>query len=148
MSLAAPANAGTSVLAVNNNDPSGTFLHGIYAGTQLVVKDNTGNGLVETVVAVTAPQDNIIELASPLQFGHTPPPAPDSLWVSALPWAVEQATIDITSVLIKTQGARAFTLPSSSASISQRRAMSMAGCSDEFDRACHMLKSFKLPFIR
>jgi hypothetical protein len=146
--LANPATAGATSIDIVNPDPGAPWPHAVYPGTQLEIRDYTTAGLSETVTVATSPTSNTLELADPLQSDHTPPGAPDNIFVSALPWAIEQATIDIVSVFIKSQGSRAMVLPSTPATPVQRKALSLAGCLEDFDRACHLLKSFKLPFIR
>lgn len=100
--LTATATAGTSAL-----DVASTL--GAYPGTQLVVNDDASTETV-TVSTVTP---GILTLAAPLVYTHTPPAAPGTITVSALPAAVNQAAILLVSVLLETRGDNSIVLDSS-----------------------------------
>lgn len=144
--LAETATAGATSITVTPTDPAATVPAGIYEGTQLAIRDAVAGE--ETVVVAATPTSNVLTLLEPTQLTHTVPAAPDAIWVSSLPWAVEQAAISVTSVLIKTQGVRAFVLPMTSGTASERKSMGLAGALDDFDYARKLLKPYRTSFLR
>jgi hypothetical protein len=92
--LTVAASAGMTSLTLDN-------VLGMTVGTQLFIADP---GSSETVF-VTAVNGNVITLASPLMFAHQV-----GVNVSSLPNAVKQATILLTSALIKTRGTEAIVM--------------------------------------
>lgn len=138
--LAAKAAKGASSIMVKPSEPGGSEVFGMYENTQLTIHD-AGN---TEVVVVQSVEGLNLNLAAPLQYAHEPPAEPDSILVSAIPWAVEQACVSLVSCLIKTRGSRALILPSnpSKASKPVKQAMSQAGGLDDFQLAFSILKPF------
>lgn len=132
-SLATNAAVGATSIAV------GTTPYGVYAGTQLTVNDGAST---EVVTVSAAPTGTTINLAAPLQYAHTVPLAPDLLRVTALPWAVEQAVIALTSCLIKTQGSRAMVMPATPGGVPTHQALAEAGALEDFEIAADLLEPF------
>ena len=143
--LAANATAGDSTLTVNPPVPGATQLYGAYAGSALTIKDGANT---ETVVLASAATGLTLNLASPLQYSHSVPQAPDSVMVTAIPAAVEEACISAVNVLIKTQGIRAQVLPGSMgvAAPGGRQAMSRAGALGDFELAEYLLKPYVVAY--
>lgn len=143
-SLAQSASVGATSITVTPAVPA-LVPSGVYAGTRLTIKDGQKT---ETVTVETTPTSNTLVLASGLKFAHTPPPdtTPDSILVSALPWQIEQATISLTSVLIKAQGARSQTL-GEIGKPPTRVAASRAGATEDYDNAMALLKPFVTVYL-
>jgi len=144
--LAADAAEGDSTLVVAPPVPGATQLYGAYAGSQLTIKDGQNT---ETVTLAAASDSLTLSLAAPLQYDHTVPEAPDAINVTAMPDDIEQATISMVNVLIKTQGMRAQQLPGSigTASPQQQKAMSRAGALGDFEAACMILHPYRTTFL-
>jgi hypothetical protein len=144
--LAAPAAAGVSTLQVNPPVAGDTTMWGVLPGTPLTIKDGANT---EQVVVTEAPTGLTLTLASPLQYDHTPPPAPDAIMVTALPSSIEEATILITNLLIKTQGFRAQQLPGSigAANPGQQQAMARSGALSDMQLAEQLLQPYVVTFI-
>jgi hypothetical protein len=142
MALGANALAGATSITVI---PAVTapFPSGVYAGTRLTIRDGTRT---ETIQVAVTPTGNVLTLAHPLRYAHTLPAPPDSIMVSAVPWQIEQATISLTSVLIKAQGDRSMTL-NSVGRPPTRVAAFRAGAAEDFDNAMRLLKSFVVAFL-
>ena len=145
-SLAENAKEGEEVLTVGPTTPDGEDVYGVYPGTQLTIHD----GAYTEVVVVTSVEGLKLNLAAPLQFDHEVPAVPDTTRVSAVPWIVEQATISLTSNLIKMRGTRAMVIPSSSgkSAAPPKQADGQAGAKTDYDEAVAMLKPFTVPFLR
>lgn len=146
--LQANALAGAQTLVVGPSTPDGTSVCGIYPGTQLTVHDGSATEVV--VVSSVGSYANggvTLNLSAPLLNAHNVPPAPDAIRVSALPWAVEQACISITSCLIKTRGSRAMILPTSPGQMANRRALAQAGALEDYEIAEHLLKPYVTAFL-
>jgi hypothetical protein len=141
--LAANATKGATSIVVTPNSPSQTIPAGVYAGTQLTIKDGTST---EVVTVASAPTSTTLQLLSPTQYAHTVPQSPDAIMVTAVPWAVEQAVISLTSVLVKAQGNRALVM-GSVGQPATREAASRAGALDDYDRACGLLKPFQTVYV-
>jgi len=149
--LASSALAGATSITVNPSTPGGTTLVGAFGpfgsnpGTPLVIKDPVAT---ETVTLASTPTGLTLELAAPLQYAHSVPPAPDGITVTTLPGTLEQACISIVSVILKMQGMRA-QIPSGlgSASPGQRQAMGRAGVLSDWDAAEHAMKSYRTVYI-
>lgn len=143
MALAANANAGATSITVTPAVPS-AFPYGVYANTPLTIRDGQNT---EVVQISTTPTSNTLQLVSPLQFTHVLPGTPDSILVSSVPWQIEQATILLTSCLIKTRGSRAFVMSDSPGGKPSRKAMGEAGALADYDMALTMLKPFQTVFL-
>jgi hypothetical protein len=139
--LAENVDADANSIEVEPTLPDGASVCGIYPGTQLTIFDGVNT---ETVVASAAPSGTIINLVSPTQFKHTLPSAPDTIRVSSIPRAVEQACISLTSCLIKVRGTRAATMPTApGVGMPGKQALIQAGGLEDFDLACKLLKPFR-----
>lgn len=137
--LAASVTAGASSIVVEPTAPTGTTVVGIYPGTQLTIFDGVSS---ETVVAASV-TGTTIALASPTQFSHVLPAAPDSIRVSSIPRAVEQACISLTSCLIKLRGSKAMVMPTGpGTSPPSKQALAQAGGLEDYEVACKLLKPF------
>jgi hypothetical protein len=130
--LAGPVVAGATVVPVVST-------LGVYPGTLLTINDGAstetimvesvgtttlgGGGTYDTGVYDSGAYDTeagedlttvgSVTVAAPLAFAHVPPYSPDSITVSALPAAVNQAAILLVSVLLETRGDNALVLDSS-----------------------------------
>jgi hypothetical protein len=135
--LGANATAGQSSIVLNPAVTAST-IYGVYAGTQLEIRDaNT-----EVVVASAAPNGLTLELSSPLQYSHTMPLPPDYTKVTALPSAIEQACISLTSCLIKTTGTRAMTMSQTPGAAPDKTALAQAGALEDFEIAADLLSPY------
>lgn len=143
--LTAQAEAGATSVTVAPAEPGGDTLYGIYQGTQLTIHD----GASTEVIVVEAVEGLTLKLRGSLAYQHTVPPAPNTVRVSAIPWAVEQAVIYLTASLIKSRGSRAMVMPASPAprGPGQREEGQPGGASDE-KRARQLLKPFTIPVLR
>lgn len=141
--LAANVAAHDTTISVTPSSPDGTTVVGIYPNTPLQIVDGAKS---ETVV-VQSVSGTTLTLVAGTQFDHEIPTAPDFIRVSAIPWAIEQACVSLTSVLLKTRGNRSFVLPGAPGSAATRKAMAQAGALDDFDNACRLLKPYVIPFV-
>jgi hypothetical protein len=144
--LGANVAQGATSITVNPPVPGATTLYGAYAGTALTIKDG---GSTETVILASAPTGLTLNLVSGTQFAHTLPTAPDGINVTALPDDIEEATISMVNLLIKTQGSRAQVLPGSvgQASPQQLRALARAGALADMELACKLLHPYVTTFV-
>lgn len=143
-SLASSVSAGATSLTLTPGLPGATTLSGVYPGTQLTIKDNADT----EVITVSSVSGKTVTIPSPgLQFAHTVPTYPDSIMVTAVPWAVEQACISLTSMLIKTRGTRAQVLPSAAGSKATKQALAQAGALEDFEIACNLLQPYQTVFL-
>jgi hypothetical protein len=139
--LAANVDADASSIVVEPTLPDGSSVCGIYAGTQLTIFDGVNT---ETVVASAAPSTTTIELAAPTQYAHTLPAAPDTIRVSSIPRAVEQACISLTSCLIKVRGMRGMVMPTAPGTgTPSKQAVAQAGGLADQELAYELLKPFR-----
>jgi hypothetical protein len=143
--LTADATKGSSSIQVAPAVPAGAVLFGIYDGTQLTIHD----GAATEVIVVTSVSGLTLNLAQPLQYDHTIPttPTPDTVRVTAIPWAVEQATISLVSCLIKTRGTRAAVLPQTPGTPPPKQALADAGGLEDFEIAEKLLKPFTSVYL-
>ena len=134
------------VLNLNPPIPGGTTLPGIYAGAMLTIHDGQHT---ENVVVASTPTALQVPLTTPVQFTHTPPAAPtyDFIRVGALPASLEEATILLTSVLLKVRGSRAMVMPTGPGGVPTKKAISIAGAMEDFDNACKLLKTYTTVFL-
>lgn len=131
--LAADAEQGAASITVGP-------IYGVYPNTQLTIHD----GVSTETITVGSIAGDVITLAAgtTLANAHTLPDAPDSIRVSALPWAIEQACISMTSCLIKLRGTRALTLPTVPGAAPSKEALADAGGLEDYEVACKLLKPF------
>ncbi len=100
MQLAEPITAGATTCVVGATD-GGTGVLGVVPGaTQLTIRD----GASTETFAVSAVTGTTLTSATPFQFGHSLPQAPDFLPVTALPADIQNAALYLTMFLIKTRG--------------------------------------------
>jgi hypothetical protein len=132
-------------ITVKPTVPYDTTLYNVLQGSALTIKDggNTETVVVQSVSGLT------LTLASPTQYLHTLPPAPDGVFVTALPAVVEEAAIALVSVNLKMQGSRAQQMPGAlgAPSSGARLAMSRAGALGDWETACSNLKAFRSVFL-
>jgi len=145
-SLATEAAEGESEITVDPSEPGGSKVYGVYEGTQLTIHD----GAATEVVVVSKVEGLTLKLLGPLQYEHKVPTPPDTVRVSAVPWVVEQATVSLTSWLIKKRGTRAMMIPSSPARSANppKQEEGQAGASTDYRDAVQMLKPFIVPYLR
>lgn len=144
--LTVAAEAKEEFIKVAPSTPGTSEVSGVYPGTQLTIHD----GEFTEVVVVKAINGLELELTNELLYDHTPPTLPDTTRVSAIPWAVEQACIYLTSSLIKSRGSRAMVIPQSpgKATAPPVQAEGQAGGTADFNTAVKMLKPFIVPVLR
>jgi hypothetical protein len=137
--------AGATQLVITPPVPGLTTLPGVYANSVLLISDGAASEYVS--VAANPNSLNISLLGGGTKFQHTVPPAPDFLRITALPDDVEQATVHLASVLIKTLGSRAFVMPGSPGGLPTTQAMSLAGSLGEYQQARAMLKPYEIVYL-
>lgn len=138
--LAANVAQGATSIQVQPTLPGSSTVAGVYAGTQLTIFDGVST---ETVVASAAPTGTTITLQAGTAFAHTIPAAPDTIRVSSIPRAVEQACISLTSCLIKVRGTRAMVMPTGpGGGTPSKQALIQAGGLEDYELACELLKPF------
>lgn len=144
VALASNAEAGETELQVAGVVPGTSAVYGIYSGTQLTIHD----GANTEVVVVREVDGLTLKLASGLEYAHAVPPSPDSVRVSAIPWAIEQATISLTSLLIKTRGSRALVMPQTAGAMAGGEVSGQAGHVEDYEIALDLLQPFIVPALR
>lgn len=133
--------AGATSCQVQATDGNGG-LYGVYGGvTQLTIIDGTATETV-TVSAVTAGTSTATLTTSAFVNAHTVPTAPDFLPVTAIPADVQQAVISMTTMLIKTRGARALVMPQTPGGRVDRQAFAQAGALEDWDIATGILARY------
>lgn len=132
--------AGANSIVVGPSVPGGSTVYGVYPGTQLTIHDSSGGGT--EVIVVSSVNGTTLNLASPTLYAHTVPSAPASIRVSAVPWAIEQACISLTSCLIKLRGTRAMVMPSMPGGQPSRQDLIESGGLEDYQTACNLLKPF------
>lgn len=142
--LAATAAQHTTAITLAPAEPGGATLYGVYPGTQLTIHDEAST----EVVVVEAVEGLTLKLKGSLAYEHKVPPAPNTIRVSAIPWAVEQAVISLTSSLIKRRGTRAMQMPSTPGGKAggQQEAQPGGGSDEKLARA--LLRPFTIPVLR
>lgn len=143
--LAAPATAGASSISVNASVPGGSSVYGVYSGTPLTIHDPVNGN--ETVV-VSSVSGLTLNISGTLEYAHAVPPQPDTVLVTALPEAIEQACILLTSCLIKTRGASAMVMPSTPGGVPSHQALLEAGALEDYDIAVDLLEPYVVTFQR
>lgn len=145
-SLAATADAGATTITVNPSSLTNEFA-GIDQYTvpfQLTIKD-AGNSEQITITAING---LVCTLASPLLYTHTVPTYPNFITVTAIPFALEQAAISLTSVLLKLRGARSQVIPGSIGGAPSATAVAEAGASADLTTAMKLLKDYIIASYR
>ncbi len=143
-SLADEAVKGATSITLAPAEPGGAVLYGIYPGTQLTIHD----GASTEVIVVQAVEGLTLKLTAGLAYEHTIPEVPNTIRVSAIPWAVEQACISLTSALIKKRGARALTMPQAPGGKPGKPEESQAGGAADEKQARVLLKPYIVPVLR
>jgi hypothetical protein len=141
-SLAADASKGATSITVAATN--GSLVAGVYANTQLTIRDGANT---ETVTVASTPTANVLTLTSGLQYAHKVPEAPDYVPVSALPKAIEQAVISLTSCLIKVRGARAQVMSETPGGVPTKHALAQAGALEDYEIAADLLDPFVTVYI-
>jgi hypothetical protein len=145
--LTANATAGATTIQVAYTDLANSEVVGLDAFTtpmELYIRDGANT---ESVV-ITQVQGNILTLQSPLQFSHTVPGWPDFIPVTSIPYSIEEATILLTNVLLKTQGYRAMTLPMTPGARPGEDAMGLAGVLSDFHYAMELIAPYRRVYLR
>ena len=130
--------AGTSTISVLPTD-GGTGLLGIInTQTQMTIVDGsyTERFTVQSVSGTT------ITSTTPFQFNHTLPSSPDTIPVTTLPGAVNQAVIFLTTALIKTEGNAALVLDGMNSPKEVEAAI--GGWGHDVEMACKLLHPYKI----
>lgn len=145
-SLAKEAKAKAKSIEVNPTEPGGEVVYGVYPGTQLTIHDGENT----EVIVVEEVEGLKLKLKGELLYAHKPPTVPDTTRVSAIPWTIEQATISLTSNIIKMRGTRSMTIPSSpgTSSTPPKQVTGQPGAQNDFEQAVIMLKPFDVPYLR
>lgn len=115
---------------------------GAFPGSELTVYDGTNTETVY-VQSITTGTTTTTLTTSAFANAHTVPAAPDFLPVSAVPPDVHQAVISLTTMLIKTRGARAFQMPSVGQAPS-RQSLGQAGVLEDWDIAQMLLTPYRV----
>ena len=140
--LAADVAAAATSCVVTATDGNGG-LFGVYPGTQLTLPDGVNT---ETVVvsAVTPGTTTTTIATSPFANAHTVPGSPGFLPVTTIPQDVTQAVISLTTMLIKTRGARALVMPQTPGGKVDRQAFAQAGALEDWDIATGILSKYAI----
>jgi hypothetical protein len=93
------------------------------------------------------PSNTTVNLVAGTQFAHAVPASPDFVRVTSLPPAIEEATILLTSVLVKVQGSRALVLSGAAGSLPTQQAVAMAGATGDYNNARELLKRHEVVFL-
>jgi hypothetical protein len=139
--LAADVSAGANTITVG---PPGTPTNpmGVYAGTPLTVYDGP---LTETITVQSVTSPGVITLASPLLNAHIAAGgtgAFGTVLVSALPDSIREATIRLTSALIKGRGAEAIEMMSVGGGQPHTTITDEPGGMDDLAVACDLLERY------
>lgn len=139
--------AGATSCVVSATDGSGGLwgvypASGAFPGTELTVYDGDATETVY-VQSVTAGSSTTTLTTSPFANAHTIPASPDFLPVSAIPPDIHQAVISLTTMLIKTRGARALVMPGIGGQAS-RQQLAQAGAFEDWQIADMLLTPYKI----
>ena len=109
-SLAAECAIGDTSITVDSPSASMPVL-GVYPGTVLSIYDGSQTEEIQVAsVGATDDTGTALNLTYGLSYSHTPPTLPDSIMVSGLPPAIQQAAISAVTWLVKTRGDTTITL--------------------------------------
>ena len=126
-----------TTLATSPGQPSTTWTVasalGIYPGTQLTFYDGMNTELA-TVASVTG---NTVTLTAATAYNH-----PTGCSVSALPPAVKQAVVCLTSVIIKTRGSEAVEMEAGPEGTPSKEEAAEAGAVEDMGEAVDLLTEF------
>ncbi len=147
--LVASIAAGATTATVAATDGAGGLwgvypASGAFPGTQLTVADGASTESVY-VQAIAPGAATCVLTTSPFASAHTLAAPPDFLAVSAVPPDVTQAAISLTTMLIKTRGARALVMPSlGGVPQASRQAFAQAGALEDWDIAAKLLAPYRV----
>ena len=130
--------AGATSCVVQQTDGNGGLLL-VYPGTSLTVRDGANTEIV-TVTSVIPGSTSATLMTSAFQNSHTVPSLPDFIAVSGLPRVVRRASVFMTTMLLKTRGARALVMASTAGGRPSRQAPGQAGVMEDWEIAKGMLK--------
>ena len=150
--LAADITQGATSCVVRATDGNGGLwgvypASGSFSGSALTVYDGKNTETVY-VTAVTAGSSTATLTTTAFANAHTVPSSPDFLPVSAIPADVHQAVISLTTMLIKTRGARALTLPQTIGGKADRQSLGQAGVLEDWDLAKMLLTPYRVRMKR
>jgi hypothetical protein len=144
-SLAAPVEAGATTCVIQSTDGQGGAW-GVLPGSQLTVYDgaNTEMLTVQSLTPATPTLTTATLTTTPFQNAHTPPSPPDFLPVTAIPPDIQQGVISLTTMLIKTRGARALVMPTIPGGVPSRQALAQAGALEDWEIAKMLLEPYRV----
>lgn len=150
--LAGSVAQGATSCVVQSTDGNGGMwgvypASGAFSGTALTVYDGQYTETVY-VQAVTAGTTTTTLTTSAFANPHTVPAAPDFVPVSAIPADIHQAVISLTTMLIKTRGARALVLPQSFGGPTSHQALGQAGVLEDWQIAEMLLTPYRVRMKR
>lgn len=141
--LVSPVVAGATTCVVEANDGSGGVWGLIPGSTQLTVYDGDLTEMV-TVTAITPGTTTTTLTTTAFANAHAVPAAPDFVPVTALPPDVHQGVISLTTMLIKTRGARALVMPTMPGGAPSRQALAQAGALEDWKIAEMLLTPYRV----
>lgn len=111
---------------------------GAFLGTELTVVD--GGATERVLVQDVTPNGATTTLTTtPFANAHTVPAAPDLIPVTTLPENIHQAVISLTTMLIKTRGARGLVMPTTPGGKPQGQTSGQAGSMQDYKIARELL---------
>ena len=133
------AAAATSCVVEATNGAGG--LWGVFPGTELTVYDGD---LTETVSVQSVLPGTPTATLTTTAFAnaHVAPASPDFLPVTAVPADIQQAVISLTTMLIKTRGARAMVMPQVPGAQPRRQDLAQAGAMEDWEIAQLLLTPY------
>jgi hypothetical protein len=141
--LAADVAVGDTSCSVAATDGNGG-LWGVYPGqTRFRIADGAATETI-SVLDVTPNGVTTTLTTSAFQNAHSLPGAPDFIPVTTLPSNIEQAAISMTTMLIKTRGARALVMPQTPGGQPNRQAFAQAGALEDWDIATGILARYTI----
>ena len=140
--------AGATSCVVSATDGNGGLwgvypASGAFAGTELTIYDGQYTETVY-VQGVTTGTTTTTLTTSAFANAHTVPTAPDFIPVSAVPSDVHQAVISLTTMLIKTRGARALVLPNNIGGQANKQSLGQAGVLEDWQIAEMLLTPYRI----
>lgn len=133
--LAEAAEQGAEEIVVTTALPSAT------AGQQLTISDGEAQEVI--TVASTFTGGTTVALSAPLVNAHTPPAAPDSIIVTALPEPARAAVVSLTSACVKVRGTLADTMDALSDGPPRKEALIESGGLEDYQVAVDLLDWFR-----
>ena len=154
--LVTSVTAGATSCVVDATDGNGGLwgvfpASGAFPGTELTFIDgvNTERVFVQSIATDTPSSGKTTLTTTAFANAHTVPSAPDFIPVSAVPADVHQAVISLTTMLIKTRGARAMEMPRIPGQMPTQKWMNnqilaQAGAFEDFQIADQLLTPYKV----